>query len=309
MPIVFSETIHRVTLPEVPLALDFSNDGSLLAVAITGYQRSCSIQVYSVEDGSLVAEFGADALQGRGVAFSEDGRLLYFLVQNVEGNFDLYKVSLNGGSPDHIAPYGIGESCHSLIRNCSGTLLAVVGNAIEVWDTEIQEVVRFIKGASQEKRVFAAFSADGPYIYTYGTVEGAVVQFDLAENQQLTRWQAPQPFGKQVVVSPSGEFLAAVGWGIEGVFIYNTVSGERFQPSFYNESAITGLFTFSFDNSLLINLSGGGANAERLLTGECIKGPKFPRSRQAAIASAWEAPVVAYAHEDKSLVWLHLVEE
>ena len=72
------------------------------------------------------------------------------------------------------------------------------------------------------------------------------------------------------MVSPSGQFVAAVGWGVEGVFIYNTVSGERFLPTFYNESAITRLFTFSFDNSLLMNLSGGGANAERLLTGEDI---------------------------------------
>lgn len=308
MSFVFSDEVVEIALPSRPVDLDCSDDGAFIAVALMSLKRGPAIRVYSTQDGAIISEYGTTAMQGRGVAFAENGQQLYFLLRNDEGNDELYRAAVPNGTPEHVADYGMGEHCHSLIRNANGILLAVLGKAIEVWDTSKQEVVRHIEGYAEDRSVYAAFNADQPELYIYGLDQDVVVHFDLAENREIRRLVAPQPFGQQVAVAPSGEFVVAVGLGSQGVFVYNARTGERYRPSMFKETALARLFTFSPDSSLLITWSAGG-DAEELATGEWVEGTALPKSRQLAIASALHAPIVAYAQDNNKVYVLKLVEE
>lgn len=309
MSLVFDTKVHKLQLPAAGRNLDISNNGALLAVALTNQLHCTSIQVYDLNQAALINEFGLDAFQGRGVAFAEESSALYYLLEVDAGTVQLYRVALDQGSPERLAEYGIAEGCRSLTRDHSGGRVAVLGNSIETWDTKRGEVVSHLQGVDPGQQIHAAFVGDEPRLYAYGTSEGAVTQFDLIQRKELTRWPAPKSFGRQIVLSPQRGYLVAVGEGVRGCFVYDTNLGERVMEEDYNEDSLNGLFAVSCDESLLINFARGGVEGERLPGGEWIPGPDFPHSRALAIASARQAPIAAFTQENGALFWMRLIDE
>ncbi|MGK7884147.1 MAG: hypothetical protein AB4057_05900 [Crocosphaera sp.] len=278
-----------------------------MAIALaTGEPETAFIEVYRTLDGVLIAEYGQGAYCGRGVAFAEDNQTLYFLLEYRDTQEkELLRVSIQEGSPEHIAGYGTEEFVNALCRNRNGQFMAIVGKAIEVWNLDNREVIRYKSVPdTQYQQVRACFSSEGRYLYIYGLVESQIVMFDIVEDCEVKRWPAPKPFGEQVAVSPSGKYLGVVGTGT-GVFIYDTETDERVDPDFYNELYSAALQTFSYDSSLLIDQ----ANVLHISTLELFSLPAYKPGIAIAIASAWEAPVVAFSNREGDLFWMRFIEE
>lgn len=307
MALALPEQLQHKRLTKVVTHLDLTNDGSLLAVSLAaGDRASAFIEVYKVADGSLVASYGQNAYVGRGVAFIEREQNLYFLIEHAGDNHvELLRVPTAGGTPEHVADYNPDERIQALARDRDGEFLAVVGKSVEVWHTPEGQVARHRKGESSGLGVAACFSADGRYLYLYGTVESEILMHDIVENKEIKRWPAPAEQGRQVTVSPSGQYLAAVGWGARGVFVYDTTTDQQFVPEMFNENSPATHKCFTYDNSLLV----GNAFVVNLETLDFLPMPTTHRGMLTAMSSAWDAPVVAFANEYGDLYWMRLKEE
>lgn len=309
MPLFFADKVLTIKLTGAPVGFDLSNDGSLLAISIDAASGKPSVQIYRTADGGLVAEFGTNTGPGYGVVFAEKASQVFYLAEDDSGNKHLYRAALDQDTAVHVAEYGIGEICHALIRDLEGQIIGVLGNFIDIWTVKTGEVGYHIEGADPNQRIYASLSASDPYLFAYGTVESNIVCYDISRDQEVARWPAPRPFGQQLDVSPSGRLFVAVGEGVEGIFVYDTDTGDRIQTARYHRtSLIPGLYTFSHDDSLLI-YGTTGVRGIRLEKGEWVKGPRLvPDIRQTAIASAQQAPVVVFGFADGSVQWLQLVE-
>jgi hypothetical protein len=308
MALEFDKNVFRLELKtQLPIDLDLTNDGSLIAVAHAPQGYTAPIQVFRTKDGSVAGEFGEGAYAGIGVAFSGNGQDLFCLTQDEPGDFQFFRVSMKEKYPAILAGYASREKCHSLLRDQSGQYVAVLSNAVEIWDTDRQEVVWFREGASPDKPVHASFPKGSLHLYIYGTTEGFVVGYDLVNQQEIGRWSAPAAFGKQVLVSPSEEWLLLVGEGKKGVFLYHLTDGKRFLDDIFNEGELTELYISSPDSTVLLYFSIVPTGIT-LPSGDFIEGPRLRASPTQVVASAWEASITAVAKE-KDLYWLQLVEE
>jgi WD40 repeat protein len=293
---------------ELVFDCDLSNDGELLAVACVAGEGQSPIRVYATANESVVAEFGRGGAVGNGVAFSGDGQSLYFLVRDRDMRFIFNRASLSDGAIEQLAIYGDAEFCHSLARNRDGRFVSVLGTAVEVWDMQTREVIRFKEGADSHHPVYASFSADGSLFCTYGTVESHVIVFDLMADREIIRLKAPAPFGQQVILSPSGEQVAAVAEGMKGVFVYSVADGTRLMEQAFDENTYTNLLTFARDGGLLAFLTTE-FRARRLPQGERVPGPEVGLvGNNTAAASAYDAPMLVFALGGH-LCWVRLVEQ
>lgn len=68
--------LRSIQLPKLPVALDLSPDGELLAVSLWEAQQPSTVRVYRTADGEVASEMGDLALPPLSVRFSPDGQLL-----------------------------------------------------------------------------------------------------------------------------------------------------------------------------------------------------------------------------------------
>jgi len=309
MALIFEDRVTSVELhASIITGLDFSNDGSLLAVTFHPQDEhgklseGACVSVYRTADSSLVAKHGVGF--GRGVLLSGDGTQLYFAAQNAAGDVELRVVALNGGAPEQLATYS-GEMIHALRRDESGQSFAVIGNAAEIWDASRREVIRFKESEFPDKLLQAWFSRDGSHLYLYGLHDSTITKLDIPSDRFTDSWEAPQPTGQQVIVAPSEQYLVAVG-ASGGVFVYNMEDDSRFEPSMYDEQAFGQPFLFSHDSSLLITLEMN-LYGQPLPEGQPITGPELRPGIPTAIASAWNTPMIAYGIKNR-VFWVRLRE-
>jgi hypothetical protein len=302
MALVFPKRWQSLQLEGSATQIDFTNDGSLMAVALAGGDGGGSapcIEVYRTEDGSRVAAYGQGGYAGRGVAFTGDN--LHFGVEDAKHKVVLMRVPAAGGEPARVAEYDSDEAVTALARSRDGVFLAVLGAGAEVWELQLGEVVRNKEGANRDRPVRACFSPDSRYLYLYGTVAGQVVALDVAEDEVAHQMPAPQPFGGAVSVSPSGEYLYVVGENASGAFLYRVPAGERLLPQQYGEGmGQTMPGAFSSDSSALLHPT----DRVRLPSGKTEFLPIAGPGEGIAMASAWEAPVVAYSNYNGDLFWI-----
>jgi WD40 repeat protein len=309
MPLKFEDKYQSVQLntPEIT-SLDFSNDGTLLAVSFFSARASDNIScihVYSTADGSKVGEYGAGS--GRGVVFSGDGMRLYFLVQTEHGQVELQSVPISGSAPERLSTYGGSEIIHSIRRDQSCSLFCVVGNATEIWNASRGEVVRFIESDFPNQRLNVWLNQQGTHLYAYALHESEVTRIDTSTNVEIEHWKAPKPNGQQVVVSPSERYLVAVGAGNTGVYIYDLETNMRYDSFMYDDLTFTQLFLFSHDSSTLISREGP-LYAQPLSGGIPITGPELINGITTAAAASWAAPIIGYGIND-CVFWIRLKEE
>ena len=307
MALLFSETSTKVELPAVALDTSISDSGDLISVGLAGSSKCSVIQVYNARNGQVLAELGKDYSNCHSVSFINEYSLYCLLEDNI-GDRKLCLTNWQKGTLVEVASYGLSENCYKLTIDASKRLLAVLGNAIEVWDLEAQAVVRFIEGADSSQRVCASFSSDASILYAYGIEPSKISAIRMQDGQVVSSLPAPKPFGQQLLVSPSDRFCLAVGEGVEGVYLYDLKGRERLNTDFYNKTTLVpGPFAFSPDSSLLISCAAGWI-AEGVTTDEYISGPDLPTGKQSALSANLKAPLFAVAYFDNTLSWVSLEE-
>jgi hypothetical protein len=308
MPLRFESSFKSVELPTGWVrSLDFSNDGELLAIGQTGRQGMPAVVVYRTADATPVAELAQDDSAGAGVVLSATGDRLYYALREASGAAAFLTADVASATVDRIAGYGPAEVIHDLVRDASARLVAILSDAYEVWDIAAREVVRFREAQTASRPVQAAFSGDGRQLFTYGTTEGAAVLLDVNTNQEADRWPAPAPFGEQLVINGSGQYLALVGTAPRGVFVYDIRTGERALPAVFNERSFTTRYAFAAGYPLLVTKHVAPVGYD-LTSGAMIEGPEMAVGDLTAIAGAWESPIVAFAIGN-TVYWIRLVQD
>jgi len=306
----FSDHVVRIELPAEPSQLDLSPDGSRLAVGFYSSGSGPGVRVYDTETGAETHAFGHGVFCGRGVAFGSDGDTLHILVEVEAGASELRRVHLVEGTEEKVAEYGIGERSSQLVRNADASLLAVLGNAAEVWDTRRREVVRHITTGRDEVLV-GAFHATEPSIFLYAKDPGFITRWSCASHTEEARWPAPSPRGGELAVSPDGRFLYAKGALAAGAFLYETESGKRLKEVLYDGKSPQPSHVFGPDGAMLCHLTGTNARGRRMDTLKRVKGPTdvVPEGirRSVPIAASSSAPKVALS-KNNDVAILTLVE-
>lgn len=301
----FGSRVTRVDLPGIPFALDLSNDGSRLAVALLpGDEDTPAVQVYDTADGGLVGEV-KDAWGGRGVAFTGVGERLHLLLEDEDGYW-LARCRADGSEMEELATLPLESICHALPRDGKGRHVAVCGTFVEVWDVEEGRALARRDGAVEGEWAHAAFVPDGSGIWTQGIVASHLVLHDPATLGESRRLPAPDEMGGQVAVAPSGAYVAARGSGLMGTFLYDAATGSRLHETRFDDKRYGGRVAFSSDGKAIITLMGNAISANSLADGTFHKGPRFGHEEDAAIASALESPLVALAWNDGHLCWLEV---
>lgn len=319
MALVPADKIDVIELPGQVVDLDFTNDGSLLAVAMLSYGKGAVIRLYSTGDLSIVEEFGEGihigrktefkpgVFAGRGVAFCEGGKSLYMMMQELNGtDLRLYRAPLDGGKIEERGTFDVKTT--GLMRDASGRLLGIVGNALRIVDLSSFEAIRYIESASPQHRIAASFAAEGPRLYIHGREERGVVLHDLTTNTDVAGWTVPFEFGAQVIASPSGRTLFVLGEHRKGALLLDTQTGQTLLPDYFDESSIYSYSAFSSGDSLFVTLLARVLGF-RLPEGETVlRGPRVNAATSTAAVAARDAPIMAFGVGEDELAILRLVE-
>jgi hypothetical protein len=161
------------------------------------------------------------------------------------------------------------------------------------------------------------FSRDGERIYVYGTVAKTVVCYEVASGRETARWEAPTPFGEQVLVTPDERFLVIAGTSWKGVFIHDLSSGQRVmhdkdQLHTFDANALWAPWAVSHDSSLLACLRSAMYSIRLPDVEDVTVRKKLIDNKLSGVssASAWAAPVMAFAtRQDGRVRWFDLVPE
>lgn len=89
--------VHRIKVPGQVTAIDFTNDGSLVAVSLITQGKAPVVRVYRTADRELVSELGKDLHAARGVAWGSAGTHLYYNLQT-SARIELWRASSGGTS-------------------------------------------------------------------------------------------------------------------------------------------------------------------------------------------------------------------
>jgi hypothetical protein len=318
MPLIPSSEYRSVVLPSMPFDMDFSNDGALLACAThSDDQAAAVLRILRTEDGVQVKAFMQPAdVSCKGVAFLAQGKELVFLMQREEGSTELFRAALTSRDPEDLRSYGSSAHNHSIVRDCAATRFAVLGNHVEVWDAAAGVVIRQWPGAGGTSEVHAVFSRDGAHLYVYGTAQKEIVRYDVSSGRENGRWEAPSPFGAQVLITPDERFLVAVGDSYCGFFLHDLVRDRRVlmdreEILRFDEETLCTPWVTSLDSSLLacMKLSPRSFRLPDLQRYPSAEDVVPPRSRSLAAAWAWDAPIVAFGTlMDATVRWFQLVE-
>ncbi|HCU25611.1 MAG TPA: hypothetical protein DF383_11400 [Deltaproteobacteria bacterium] len=292
-----------ISLPSVPFDMDLSNDGSLIACATqTNDESAHYVQVFRTKDASKLTSFmHLTGYVARGVTFINGGRDLLYVIADQFSTSQLYRIALNSRYPEYLKRYPPDAGNHSIIRNANATRFAVVGARVEVWDAAQNQELYVLPGARHAERVHAAFSRDGKHLYAYGTVEGAIIRYAADTGEELARWEAPTPFGSQLVLTPDERYLLAARESHRGMFIYDLTTGKRLEPAEdsilkFGAESLWRPWAATQDSGMFVCL-------KRSLY--CLRLPDLenlaprtavvePSKHSWVAASAWDAPLIAF---------------
>jgi hypothetical protein len=318
MPLIVRESFRELALAGPALNLELSNDGKLLACAILHDDGGGPISVIHTDDGSIIGRYRRSTIdRARGVAFLAGGRELVFLFQDPVHATHLVHVAIGSDVQTDLQIYSQNLHNHAIVRDSAARKLAVLGNQVEIRDAATFQVLHTVPGAHRDYHVHAMFSRDGERIYAYGTVEHAVVCYEVASLREIARWQAPTAFGEQVLVTPDERFLVIAGTSHKGVFIYDLSSGQRVlhdkrKIQTFDEDALWMPWAVSHDSSLLACLRRA-MYSFRLPEVEdiTVREPLLDRRLSGiSSASSWEAPMLAFAtREDGHVRWFELIAD
>lgn len=309
MAIDFIERLHVTELDSIRIeGVDLTNDGSRIAVAYVRSGKGSGIAVLRCDDEQIEANLDAPRM-GRNVAFSADGQGLYWLADRDDATLiELCHVNLSNGISRSIATYTRHPNTHGLIRDRTGRFLAVVGNFVEVWDLESGKIVRFREASTAQTRAQATFNAQGTHLYMAGITPGLIECLEIETDQIVASWAALSSNEvANIALSRNEEYLVASSAGLNGVIAYDLKGGNRILPDIYNERTFTNTFVFVGASSVILapELT---LEATDLLSGKLSTGPKMPRGPATAAATAWDAPVVAFALQSQ-LCWIRISEK
>lgn len=281
-------------------SIDFTNDGSLLAVSQAFNRLAPTIFVYRVADGSCVASYGhedeagLDGLRcGYGARFMDGGQTLWYQV--LAGRLALlYRVAA-GGEPERVGEH-TSQLGRSLMRDREGRRLAILGPNTEIWDLDVGGPVALLKGHDEigSGRVQVAFADEGPGIYVLGRDPGRLVLHDLSTRQDLRSWEVPIPDGDHVAVSRSGRYFTVQGG--RGGYLFD---GERqIYPKVFRQLS-SHYAQFPADESCVLYHSLS-LSARTLPEDDSRErwGPFEISGRATCSAKAWDAEVYAWAVKD-----------
>jgi hypothetical protein len=318
MSLIPSREFGSASLPSMPFDMDFSNDGKLLACATTSDGGTAPILHVLPLDGTMPSATydRATAESCQGVAFLARGEELVFLLKREDGTTELLRTDVNCEDPEQLHYYEPTARNHSIVRNEAATRFAVLGTQAEIWDAATGKVMRAWPVASGGYPVHAAFSRDGSHFYAYGTVANTVVRYHVESGQETGRWQAPTPFGAQVLITPDERFLLVAGESYSGAFIYDLERGERLMSDpdeivTFDEHQTCRPWATSPDSSLLVCqlLGPWSFRLPDLYRLTKRGGVTFPGTRCLSAAWAWNTPVVAFGTlEDATVRWFPLIE-
>lgn len=321
MHLKIGEQHGEVHLPGGPRGLDFSNDGTLLACATARHHSADLglngpvVSILRTDGGSVLNRFyNSTSYAGKDVVFINDGRALVYLWTSKSGGFYLQQAAVDSRDSDQLRGYGPAERHHGIVRDQAGRHFAVLGNQVEIWDAGAGKVLHTLPGADPYKGVQAAFSGDGSRIYVYGSLEKMVVCYDVATLDEVARWEAPQPDGSQVLITPDERILLIVGSSHTGVFIYDLAENVRLPSdadgfNAFEENSRSSHWAVAYDSSALFTLMG------RMVT---FRPPELknvtvrkkivePYIDTWVSAWAWEAPIIAFGtFQDDKVRWFRL---
>jgi hypothetical protein len=310
--------MHEVELPGMPVHLDVSNDGSLVACSTSSFNDGeASVCVVRVDDGSVPFRYLSMRYRdGRGVAFLNGGRELVYLMKMVGDADRLCRVSVDSRDPEMIREYTTPDvRVSGVIRDPAARYFAVLGNQVEIWDAERNEVLRVIPAAERFRLTYehtrATFSASGEQIYVCGTVPGMVVRYRVATGAETGRWTTPYPTSGQVVITPDDRFLVTLGPSLKGVHVHDLVRGVQItndpdELHVFDERYFSGPWVASHDSSRLMYFIGALYTfglpefVDTTIRKNLIE--SFPHVTCAASAAA--APVSAFGSREDSMVRL-----
>ena len=306
MSLIFSGDVNAIDLDAARInGLDFNNDGSLLAVAFSSASKQPGVLVYQTTNHEIVGQF-CELGAALDVMYLSDRNELWYLTRAQDGSIELRIANLGGIQEISLATYGSGEAIHALRRSRDNRNIAVLGNAVEVWDTARREVIRFKEADNPLAYIQASFNFDGSHLFIYGMRPSQVYCFDLLNDKFREEYPAPTPYGQQVVISPFDEYLVLVGQGETGVYIYDLEKQTRLFADEYNENSFTQPFLFSMDGSIMITLERN-LIGQPLPGGDLIYGPKLITGMPSAVASANDNPMLAYGIKN-TLFWISLIQ-
>lgn len=259
--------------------------------------------------GKQVASLAEPGNFGRGVVFGRGGRCLYGLVEDALGRtIELRRYALEGGECAPLSVYPYGEA-YGLVRNQAADLLAVLGQDIQVLHDDGKasspELVRIIPGLDRERVAHAQFPARGARVYCSGVAKNQFVRWDLERNCQDGSWPAPDSYGR-LVISRSGRYCIIANHSIEGVFVLDTETGERFMLDAFNEHELTNHYAFAPDETGFVYQAGARPGFRVWSTQSRVKGPLLPDGRIADLHGAWEADVYAYVYGEPRLCMVRM---
>ncbi len=309
MALSFDKRLHTVGLDALSVeGVDLTNDGARVAAAYARRGAGPGVAVFRCEDDAPEAPLAAPRM-GRGVAFTPDGRGLYWLADaDDSGSIELRLADLGGGTSRTLAEYKRHPNTHGLARDRVGRSLAVLGNFVEVWDVPTGKVVRFRETHTPQARAQAAFNAEGSRLYVAGLTPGRIECLDVEADEVVGSWAAPGQYGvASLAVSRGEEYLVCSSEGMNGVAAYDLKGGGRVRGEVFHERAFTNRFVF-VASSPVAAAPEVAVEATDLGTGAKVFGPEVPRGPASAAASAWDAPVVAFALHDR-LCWIGMVED
>ena len=301
MGLIFSESGCAVLDASSIDDIDFTNDGSLLAVAFVSAGTGSGIAVMDARARAVPRLVPASRM-GRGVAFAA-GQRLYSLADSAGGDdVQLCRSDLDGGDQHVMARYTRHPNVRSLIRDQACRHVAVLGNFLEVWDVESGKVVRFREAKTPETVVRGAFSYDGNRLYVAGLTPGRIELFDIASDRFSTGWPAPGSYDvAHLAISSGEEYLVAVSEGMYGVSVIDLKTNQEAFPSLYNARTFTNRYVF-VQASAFLAAPEETFEAADMASGSVVLGPPVAPGPATASASAWESPIVAFALQNQ-LCW------
>lgn len=285
-------SLTGVRTPSQPVALDLSDDGSLLAVACHDWKHGCRVLVARTGDGATVDSFGEGFHRVAGVALAGDA--LYFLgvLGDYQGPTSLYRRDLRAKSHAPVADLGSNVNYQGMARDRAGLRLALLHDDALVYDLTAGRVAHTLPGTRQGP-MFACFAPHRPWLYLQGVEERALVAFDLTAGVTACAWPAPSRTAGPVATSPSGRYVCIHGVNNDSALLLDLADGSV-RPMPGEHFSASGPWAFTPDGGSVVH-AGHSSLALHALPDLAPAGERElsvdPRS--ARWATAWDGPVMA----------------
>lgn len=310
MPLEFSSSVVEIKLFKPAVAIDFLNNGNLVAIAMATGAGAPSVSVFESQTGNLVGDFFSETDFGLGVCFISKKEIVALVEHSSGETVDLLRVNVSDGKVDTVTQFPQSSAVRRLVRTQDSRFVAVSGMGfVEVIMPSDGSTIRIVQGDEGLGIPIPTFDSTGHSLYAANLVSHKVIRWDLAENQETGRWDAPQRSCRTLEIARDGQTLCVAGTGVQGgMYIVDTQTGEHHLPALYSSESSPDTVGFLRDGRYLTRRLGSKAGIIDITTGNKIYGPKLPRGRAEITRVAWDADVIGYAlPKNNSVFVVHLV--